>query len=282
MIRKFAAAAGAAVLATGLGMLASAGPASAATPAARTAAGVFRDGNWAGHIVGLNAQGQSVHGQFTEEEAAWQVPTLACSLYNDLHHDSIGVWAGLGGAVTNPLVQTGEQDKCSLSGQQDQAWWEVVVSSSTYPPVFLSASTYPVDPGDSMFAEVFYAGGGIGDTYSIYLADSTQGWHFGLNCPSAACVANGAAVSIPSGYPATGEAVVERFTGKYLGELTYPLPDFGTIPFSDVRYDYHGSTPPGGFPVYVLEPPQYHFLPPEIYVQRGLLHWAATWELPFF
>lgn len=50
-----------------------------------------------------------------------------------------------------------------------------MVSDSTYPPVFRSTSSYPVDSGDSMFAEVFYAGGGTGDTYSTCLADSTPG-----------------------------------------------------------------------------------------------------------
>jgi hypothetical protein len=252
------------------------------TAAGPIAAGVIRDPNWAGQIAGVNAQNQVIGAQFTEEQAEWVVPTLACSQYNDQHHHWIAAWVGLGGDGSGPFVQTGVQDQCNppslqnLTGQTDTAWWEV----PPYDAKFLTDGSHPVHPGDTMYAEVLYTGAGTGDTYPIELKDLTQGWNFGVLCPSVNCTVNGTAVGIPSGYPGTAESIVERELGPFAETLTFPLPDFTPIPFSDVHYEWAGTAPlgAGGFPVYVLEPPPFTFLPPEIYVDRTPSSWTVYWE----
>lgn len=248
-----------------------------------TAPGVVRNPIWGGQVIGYNA-----HGQFTQIQASWQVPVLHCSRMDDVLNAKVKVWTGFGGAgdsnAPDPaLVQTGSDSWCSLTGQQDQAWWEVYKYALSYPEVALPTSSYPVQPGDYMFGEVFYTGGGTGNTYELYLADSTQKWHFDLVCPSAQCAAYGGTipVTIPNGYPAHAETIVERnaLVDPISGHPLSPLPDFGQILFTNTKYAYAGTAPTGGFPVYRVEPPISGN--PEMTVSTSLLNWTVTWQHSF-
>jgi len=269
MIRKLVIAGGLAALLASVAAGVTAIPASASS--APVAAGVMRDTNWAGHVVGYHA-----HGKFTEEQSEWEVPSVTCNVYEEATAAHASFWAGLGGVGSDPaLVQAGVDTFCSLSGQYDQAWWEVYISGFSYPPVYLSSSQYPVHPGDYVYAQINYTGGGAGDTYTLYLANISERWDYTLDCPSSACVAYGSTVSIPSGYPGHAETVVER--AVFDTPLT-PLPNFHSVTFTDVRYYYAGTAPKGGFPVYVVEPPNNPKAPPEISVQKSLLNWKAFWE----
>ena len=238
---------------------------------------VNRTAIWGGQVVGYNA-----HGQFTQIQASWQVPVLHCSAIDDVFNRfaNVKVWTGFGGtsdpnAPDPALVQTGSESWCSLTGQQqDQAWWEVFLTLPIYPEVDLPTSSYPVQPGDHMFGEVFYTGGGTGNTYELYLADSTQNWHFDLVCPSAQCAYGTVPVTIPNGYPAHAEAIVERDS-----TAGSPLPDFGQILFTNVKYTYAGTAPAGGLPVQRVEPPASGT--PEMTVSTTLVNWTVTWQHSF-
>jgi hypothetical protein len=251
-------------------------------PVTVTAPGVVRNAIWGGQVIGLGA-----HGQFTKIQARWQVPVLHCSRADDVQLAKVKVWTGFGGAndSSDPdpaLVQTGSDSWCSPVGQQDQAWWEVFKNLPFYPEVALPTSSYPVQPGDYMFGAVFYTGGGTGNTYVLDLADSTQNWYFNLICPSAQCAANPGTgtvpVTIPNGYPAHAETIVERNAlGEFgLGHPLTPLPDFGQILFTNTQYAYAGTAPTGGFPVYRVEPPTSG--KPEMTVSTSLLNWTVTWQ----
>lgn len=184
-----------------------------------------------------------------------------------------GRLAGLGGVFATNLVQTGEQSLCTPDGQENYAWWEVV----PYDPVFLSYISYPVEAGDYMYATVTYTGGGTGNTYVMYLADISQRWDYQITCPSSDCLdPDGTPETLPSGYPATAEAIVERYFSGFSGNIGYPVPKFSPIPFSNVHYYYAGTAPAGGFRVYVEEPPKTGA--PEMYVNRTLASWTVYWE----
>jgi hypothetical protein len=253
-------------------------------PVTVTAPGVLRHAIWGGQVVGVGA-----HGQFTKIQAGWQVPVLHCSIADDVlnMNSKVKVWTGFGGGNNSSdpdpaLVQTGTDSWCSTAGQKDQAWWEVYENLPFYLEVALPASSYPVQPGDYMFGAVFYTGGGTGNTYALWLADSTQNWYFHLICPSAQCAAsNGNSivpVTIPNGYPAHAETIVERNASgaMSIGYPVWPLPNFGQILFTNTQYAYAGTAPTGGFPVYRVEPP----IPgkPEMTVSTSLINWTVTWQ----
>jgi hypothetical protein len=164
-----------------LGSIAAAGTASAApTSSHAQAAPVIRP---TAHLVGpashgtgpLTAQGGRLNaaestnwsgyaangGKYTSVSASWTEPTGTCS--GSAKYSSF--WVGLDGYSSSTVEQTGSEVDCSGSTPVYYSWYEMYPA---YPVNFSNT----VRPGDKFTGSVSVSG----STYTLKLADSTQGW----------------------------------------------------------------------------------------------------------
>jgi len=181
-----AAAAAIALLAAGL----AAAPASPATASGATPANVLSG------IAGYVASGT---GPYSSVSTSWTQTTVAC-LSNA---DDVATWVGLDGFASSTIEQIGVDTSCASGAPVTEGWYELYPAA----PIYLSPTSYPVSPGDSVSASVSASG----TTMQLTLADHTHGWTYTKK------VANSVAHS-------SAEIVVEGATGKY--------PNFGTLKFT--------------------------------------------------
>jgi hypothetical protein len=158
--------------------------------------------NWSGYA----ATGSD--GSFTSVSSSWTEPTVSC---NDSGEDYAAFWVGLDGYNSDSVEQTGTDSDCDGGSPDYYGWYEM------YPayPVYYDN---PVYPGDSMSASVSVSG----DTYTLVLTDSTQGWTQTQNISESGLSDSSAEVIT--------EAPCCESSGNPL-----PLADFGTV-------NYSGST----------------------------------------
>ena len=153
--------------------------------------------NWSGYAV--------TGGRYTSVSASWTQPTATCSgtAYSSF-------WVGLDGDTSSTVEQTGTDADCSGSTPRYYAWYEM------YPkfPVNLSGT---VRPGDHLSASVTTNGSG---TFTLTIADSTQGWTFTTN------------QRLKRATLASAEVIAEAPSSSG-GVL--PLANFGTVSFSGAR-----------------------------------------------
>jgi hypothetical protein len=160
-------------------------------------------GNWSGYVL------QSTDA-FSDVVGSWVQPAASCSLLNQAYSS---FWVGIDGYASPSVEQLGTDSDCSWTGSPSYyAWWEMYPAGS----VALSTSTYPVNPGDTLTAEVKRSA----TTYTLSL-HSSEGWTF---------------TSVQSGTDANASAewVAEAPQICYLGIICNQanLADFGSVGFT--------------------------------------------------
>jgi hypothetical protein len=155
--------------------------------------------NWSGYA----ATGGS--GKFTSVSARWTEPATKCGSGNQYS----AFWVGLDGDGSQTVEQTGSEADCNGSRSVYSSWWEM------YPGGSHNFSS-PVKPGDKFSASVTYAGG---SSYTLKIADSTEGWSHTLT------------KSLSSGQRSSAEVIVEAPCCTAGGGIL-PLADFGKASFT--------------------------------------------------
>lgn len=188
----------------------------------------FSPSIWAGYVI---QPGQDVDGV----GGKWTVPRLECQ---QTPNAIVGAWAGIGGAAagTGDLLQTGVADQCVGGFQVDQAWWEL---APTYNAVYFSG--LPVFPGDQMQASVYFdPSSGQWVTRIDNLTSRVSGWMttggtYGVGPDwSGSYTPEGSASNISYAGGRTAEWAVEAPGLTDPGASFSPIPDFGTVQFSDL------------------------------------------------
>lgn len=170
------------------------------------------------HLVGANAsphggishQAESTNwsgyaattGTYTSVSASWTQPTGTCSRGDQY----AAFWVGLDGYSSSSVEQTGSEVDCVGRTAEYYAWYEMYPNASV---------NYPntVRPGDHFNATVTYENN---NEFSLYIADTTQGWSHTTTASLA-----GAARS-------SAEVIVEAPCCTNSGGIL-PLTDFGTV-----------------------------------------------------
>ena len=169
------------------------------TPAAVTNESQITAHDWSGYGV----KGDS----FTSVEATWQVPAVTCPASNA----RVSIWVGLDGFIDGNHGATIEQDGtdaiCNGSTASYNAWWEMVVATSSK-----SGTFFTVAPGDIIFSSVYY----INSEYALQVTDETSGkTSYSLQPCNAVCNHNSA------------EWIVED-----PGVGKYPFANYSTLTFT--------------------------------------------------
>jgi hypothetical protein len=115
--------------------------------------------NWSGYA----ASG----GTYTKVSASWVEPTGTCS--GSAKYSSF--WVGLDGFSSSSVEQTGSEVDCSGRTPQYYSWYEMY-------PAFPVNFSNTVRPGDHFTGSVTFNGG---SSYTLVLADTTQGWSHTVN-----------------------------------------------------------------------------------------------------
>ena len=173
-------------------------------------------------------------GSFSAVSASWTVPTVTCAA--GASTDAVQ-WAGIGDVTS--VAQDGTQTGCVDGSPDYSAWYEMygdqAVNSGSL--VSLSASAYPVAPGDGMSATVSITG----STWTLELTDATKGWHFAINIASPTpALSQGSAEWIVED-PTEG---VSCASGSPVGGSLPVLSNFGTVQFTGATAAYNGKTSP--------------------------------------
>ncbi|HEU5477799.1 MAG TPA: G1 family glutamic endopeptidase [Gaiellaceae bacterium] len=152
--------------------------------------------NWSGYAV--------TGGRYTSVSASWTQPAVDCSVTPT---GWSSFWVGLDGDGTSTVEQTGSEADCSSGTAVYSAWYEMY-------PKFPKNYSNIVRAGDHFTASVTTDGRG---NFSLYLADTTQGW------------SHTASAKLRSAKLGSAEVIAEAPSSSG-GVL--PLADFGTVGFS--------------------------------------------------
>jgi len=159
--------------------------------------------NWAGYVASA--------GRFTSVSGSWRVPSVKPGTQPT---EVVAVWVGLDGRGTSTLEQIGTLSAMLGGSPSYEVWYEVVPQ----PPVYVRMA---IKPGDSITASVTTNGDG---KFTLFVRNDTTGAVY-----STLQASRGAEL-------VTAEAVAEA-PATVSGPT--PLPDFGTLTFSDVRVNGH-------------------------------------------
>jgi hypothetical protein len=158
--------------------------------------------NWSGYA----ANG----GTYTSVSASWVEPTGHCSSGNQFS----SFWVGLDGFSSSTVEQTGSEVDCSGSTPRYYSWYEMY-------PAFPVNFSNTVRPGDHFTGSVTFSGT---STFTLKLADTTQGWSHTINATLAGAARSSAEVIVEA--PSSTRGVL-------------PLANFGTVSFTSS--DVNGS-----------------------------------------
>jgi hypothetical protein len=164
----------------------------------------------AAHARGINSEAESTNwsgyaattGSYTSVSASWTQPAGTCKRGDQY----AAFWVGLDGYSSSTVEQTGSEVDCIGRNAQYYAWYEM------YPGPSENYSN-TVKAGDHFNASVTYEGN---NEFSLYIADTTQGWSHTTTATLA-----GAARS-------SAEVIVEAPCCTASGGIL-PLTDFGTV-----------------------------------------------------
>jgi hypothetical protein len=204
-----------------IGLLVAVGPGSAtitvqAPPAGTPTAAPSTSGNWSGYVATSTT--------YTNIGGSWVVPSVQSSpLFT-----ASSTWIGIDGNSNTDLIQTGtEQDYTPGSGASYDAWWEILPAAETK----ISSSSYPVKPGDEMFAEINQQNG---STWYILLEDKTAGWAFSTLQTYSGPLTSAEWIQEATSFGSKGKPAVPAILAKY-----------GSIPFTGAfDNDPDGETSP--------------------------------------
>jgi hypothetical protein len=179
--------------------------------------GTYESYNWSGYAV----TGSS--GAVTDAKGSWTVPTVTCTK-TPTGYSSF--WVGIDGFSSNSVEQTGTDSDCeSLTGKSGTptyyAWFEF------YPnPSYVIEFSHGIQPGDSMTAEVKYAGQatgvgrrGSGAQFTITITDVSKNETYSTTSTA------------PSANESSAEWIAEApCCGR--GGSVLPLADFSSVSFN--------------------------------------------------
>jgi hypothetical protein len=160
--------------------------------------------NWSGYA----ANG----GTYTSVSASWVEPTGTCS--GSAKYSSF--WVGLDGYSSSTVEQTGSEVDCSGSTPVYYSWYEMY-------PAFPVNFSNTVRPGDHFTGSVTHTGG---SSYTLKLADTTQGWSHTVTA------------SLSGAANSSAEVIVEAPCCTASGGIL-PLAHFSPITFTSA--DVNGS-----------------------------------------
>src|SRR5262245_42314647 len=117
-----------------------------AAPHLRNANGTSQ--NWCGYAVesDLNAP---LTGAVSDVKGKWTVPAVSSS---GSAHTYSSIWVGIDGYSDNTVEQTGTEQDWTPAGPVYYAWFEM------YPKFGYRILNFPVQPGDTISAEIKYIG----------------------------------------------------------------------------------------------------------------------------
>jgi hypothetical protein len=161
---------------------------------------IVTSSNWAGYAA------TGSNGHFTSVAADWVQPTGHCTGGDQY----AAFWVGLDGYSSSTVEQTGSEVDCVGRTAQYYAWYEM------YPGPSENYSN-TVKAGDHFTATVTYLSG---ENFSLYIADTTQGWSHTTDASLTSTPARSSA-----------EVIVEAPCCTAGGGIL-PLTDFGTMSFT--------------------------------------------------
>ncbi len=150
--------------------------------------------NWSGYAA--------TTGTYTSVSASWTQPAGTCSRGDQY----AAFWVGLDGYSSSSVEQTGSEVDCVGRTAEYYAWYEMYPGpSENYPNT--------VRAGDHFNASVTYEGS---NEFSLYIADTTQGW------------SHTTVASLAGAARSSAEVIVEAPCCTRSGGIL-PLTDFGTV-----------------------------------------------------
>lgn len=150
--------------------------------------------NWSGYAA--------TTGTYTSVSSSWTQPAGTCRSGDQY----AAFWVGLDGYTSSSVEQTGSEVDCVGRTAEYYAWYEMYPGPS-------ENYTNTVKAGDHFNASVTYEGS---NKFSLYIADTTQGW-------SQTKVA-----TLASAARSSAEVIVEAPCCTNSGGIL-PLTDFGTV-----------------------------------------------------
>jgi len=171
-------------------------------------------GNGPAHGGGIRHEAESTNwsgyagttGTYTSVSASWTQPAGTCSRGDQY----AAFWVGIDGYTSSTVEQTGSEVDCVGRTAEYYAWYEM------YPGPSENYSN-TVRAGDHFNATVTWLGG---DKFSLYIADTTQGWSHTTDASLTSTPARSSA-----------EVIVEAPCCTNSGGIL-PLTDFGTMSFT--------------------------------------------------
>jgi len=168
-----------------------------AAPHLRNANGTSQ--NWSGYAVESNLQAP-LSGVVSDVKGTWTVPEVSSS---GSPHTYSSIWVGIDGYSDNTVEQTGTEQDWTSNGPVYYAWFEM------YPKFGYRILNFPVQPGDTISAEVKYTGN---NRFTLTIANLSRNVTFST----------------------TQRHKAQRSSAEWIVEAPYsggilPLADFGTV-----------------------------------------------------
>ena len=168
-----------------------------AAPHLRNANGTSQ--NWSGYAVESNLKAP-LSGVVSDVKGTWTVPEVSSS---GSPHTYSSIWVGIDGYSDNTVEQTGTEQDWTPSGPVYYAWFEM------YPKFGYRILNFPVQPGDTISAEVKYTGN---NRFTLTIANLSRNVTFST----------------------TQRHKAQRSSAEWIVEAPYsggilPLADFGTV-----------------------------------------------------
>ena len=121
--------------------------------------------NWSGYAVESNLQAP-LSGVVSDVKGTWIVPEASSS---GSPHTYSSIWVGIDGYSDNTVEQTGTEQDWTSNGPVYYAWFEM------YPKFGYRILNFPVQPGDTISAEVKYTGN---SRFTLTIANLTRNVKF--------------------------------------------------------------------------------------------------------
>jgi Peptidase A4 family len=163
--------------------------------------------NWSGYAT--------TSGTYTSVSASWTQPPVTCGHGNQY----AAVWVGLDGYSSGSVQQTGSEVDCVGGTARYYAWYEM------YPNASVNYSNTD-RAGDHFSASVTYENN---DEFSLFIADTTQGWSHTTVASMANAARSSAEVIVEAPCASSGRILTPPCTSS--GGIL-PLTDFGTVSIS--------------------------------------------------
>ncbi len=169
--------------------------------------------NWSGYIAASTLVAPPV-GSVSDVKGTWVVPTVT-GVGNAAAYSA--AWVGIDGFSDTTVEQIGTASDWTKRGPSYYAWIEM------YPQGSYLINGFPVRPGDTISAEVQYAGNNV---FTLNMTNVTRRIRFSMNMHS------------PSAKRESAEWIMEAPSSK----TVLPLADFHAINFSGCTATVSGQT----------------------------------------